>query len=137
MVLVAAGHTWGYYSAFVTRDMLDDSRRPAYELMKQPMDGGIMNPSFWTVLQMFALQFTFFLAFAAALSLWVAGSPDHDIHKGFARISTIIFGLASVAFVVVHPQINAAIIAIVATLLFGLAWWRAQSEIRAGAGDTG
>jgi len=133
LILVGLGHTWGYYSAFVTRDLLDDSRRAAYELMKEPMDGGLMHPSFWTVLQMLALELTFFLAFAAVLSLWVAGQPGPAIRKAFARIATITFGFASVAFLFVHPQINAAIIAIVAAVLFGMAWWRAASESDGGA----
>ncbi|MGA7304274.1 MAG: hypothetical protein WBW88_05345 [Rhodothermales bacterium] len=133
LILVCLGHTWGYYEAFVTRDLLDDSRLAAYELMKEPMDGGLVHPSFWTVLQMLALELTFFLAFAAALSLWVAGQPSPAIRRTFARIATITFGLASVAFVFVHPQINAAVIAIVAAVLFGTAWWRAASESDAGA----
>lgn len=131
LILMGAGHTWGHYSAFVTRELLGDSRRAAYELMKEPLDGGIMNPSFWTVLQMLSLELTFFLAFGATLSFWVAKQTSLAIHTGFARIATITFGLASVAFVFVHPQLNAAVIAIGAAVLFGLAWWRSQSETNA------
>ena len=111
LLMVNAGHTWGYYGAFVTRDLLDDSRNAAYELMKEPMDGGIFNASFWTVLQMLALQLTFFLACTAILSFWISRMPDSRIHAGFSRICTLIFGFGLLAFVFIHPQIHAAIIA--------------------------
>jgi hypothetical protein len=131
LVLVNVGHTWGYYQAFVTRALLDDSRRAAYELMKEPMDGGIMHPSFWVVLQMLALELTFFLAFAATVSFWIAKQSDRALQKELARIAAVTFGLGSVAFLVVHPQINAAVIAIGATVLYSLAWWSAGSVQRA------
>ncbi len=126
LLITNAGHTWGYYEAFVTRDLLDDSRIAAYDLMKEPLDGGIFDASFWTVLQMLALQLTFFLAFASILSFWIAHIPDRRIHADFARICTLIFGLGLLAFVFVHPQINAAIIAAGATVFFLMAWWRAS-----------
>lgn len=128
LLIMNAGHTWGYYEAFVTRDLLGDSRTAAYELMKEPMDGGILHASFWTVLQMLALELTFFLAFAAILSFWIARLPDNRIHASFAKISALIFGAALLAFVFVHPQINAAIIAVGATLLYLAAWWRARRD---------
>jgi len=78
-------------------------------------------------LQMLALELTFFLTFAAVLSFWIARIPDRHIHAGFARIGTLIFGLGALAFLFVHPQINTAIIAVGATLLYSLAWWRAGS----------
>lgn len=126
-MLVCVGHTWGYYQAFVTRALLDDSRRQAYELMKEPMDGGIMHASFWTVLQMLALELSFFLAFAAAVTFWIAKQRDPALHKALARIAALTFALGCVAFVFIHPQINAAVIAIGATVLYGLAWWSARS----------
>ena len=128
LLITNAGHTWGYYGAFVTRDLLGDSRLAAYELMKEPLDGGILNASFWTVLQMLALELTFFLAFAAILSFWIARMPDASIHAGFARICTGIFGLSLLAFVFVHPQINAAIIAAGATVFYSLAWRRGLAK---------
>ncbi len=128
LLITNAGHTWGYYEAFVTRDLLDDSRIAAYESMKEPIDGGIFNASFWTVLQMLALQLTFFLAFAAILSFWIARMPDSRIRAGFARICALIFGSCSLAFVFVHSQINAAIIAVGATGLYSVAWWRARHD---------
>ncbi len=123
LVLVNLGHTWGYYSAFVSRNLLDDRRQAAYELMKEPVGGGIMDPSFWTVLQMLALELSFFLAFAAITSFWIANQPDQALHRGFARISAVIFGLSTIAFFIVHPQINAFVIAAVAALLYSTAWW--------------
>ena len=122
LILINLAHTWGYYSGFVTREMLDPARAEAYELMKHPVDGGIMNASFWTVLQMLALELTFFLAFAAILTFWIASHDDTKLHAGFAKISTLVFALAAIAFLLIHPQIHAAVIAIGATLFFGLAW---------------
>lgn len=127
LVLVAVGHTWGYYEAFVTRRMLSASRQQAYELMKVPIDGGIMNASLWTVLQMLALELTFFLAFVAAVSFWIAARPESVLHRQLARIATVTFGLGSLAFLFVHPQINAAVIAVGATILYGLAWWSTRT----------
>lgn len=127
LLLTNAGHTWGYYGAFVTRNLLGESRRPAYELMKEPIDGGIFDASFWTILQMLALQLTLFLAFAAILSFWIARVSDGRIQAIFARICTLVFGTGLVAFVFIHAQINAAIIAGGATTLYSLAWWRAWS----------
>jgi len=131
LIATNLGHTWGYYGAFVTRELLQDSRRAAYELMKEPADATLMNASFWTVLQMLALELTFFLAFAAAVTLWVArmGSPRREAQ--YAAICTVTFGLGAIAFLFVHPQINAAVIALGATLLFGLAWQRASRQRKA------
>ena len=127
LILVDLGHTWGYYEAFVTRRMLGASRQQAYQLMKVPIDGGIMNASLWTVLQMLALELTFFLAFVAAVSFWIARRPESALHRQLARIATVTFGLGSLAFLFVHPQINAAVIAVGATILYGLAWWSART----------
>ena len=129
LLVVNVGHTWGYYKAFVTRELLDDSRHAAYELMKEPIDGGIFDASFWTILQMLALQLTFFLACTAILSFWISRMPDSRIHAGFARICTLIFGFGLLAFVFIHPQIHAAIIAVGATILFLVAWWRAVGRV--------
>ena len=129
LLIVNVGHTWGYYEAFVTQEWLDDSGYAAYELMKEPMDGGIFDASLWTVLQMLALQLTIFLAFAAISSFWISRMTDSRIHAGFARICTLIFGFAFLAFVFIHPQINAAIIAVGATVLNLVAWWRAVGRV--------
>ncbi len=133
LLLTNTGHTWGYYSGFVTRDALSESRQAAYVLMKEPVDGGILNASFWTVLQMLGLQLTFFLASAAIMSFWIAREREDHIHAGFAGICTLIFGFALAAFVFIHPQINAAIIAGGAVPLYMLAWWRARTTAKPGS----
>ncbi len=128
LVLVGLGHTWGYYGAFVTRELLDPRRLPAYEAMKEPMDGGMMDPSFWTVLQMLGLELTFFLGFAAAVTFWIAGKSDVALRREFALLATITFGLGVPAFLFIHPQIHAFVIATGSFLLFGVSWRQAKSE---------
>lgn len=121
LLLCDAGHTYGHVTLFVTRQGLSDSRQAAYELMKEPMDGGLNQASFWTVVQMLSLELTFFLAFAALLSFWIA-NKEPEIQRGFAGISATTFSLAALSFGFLHPQIHALVIAGGAALLFLMAW---------------
>lgn len=131
LLLTDLGHSYGHVVTFVTRSSLSEERQAAYELMKQPVDGGWLETSFWGVLQMLSLELSFFLAFAAIVTFWIAARPEKSLRRQFAGIGTSVFGLASVAFAFVHPQIHALVIAAGATLLYGLAWTaqRARSGI--------
>ena len=129
LLVTGAGHTWGYYTGYVTRENLSESRLAAYELMKDPIDGGVLNASFWTVFQMLALQLTLFLALVCILSVRLSLFSDYRAHLELSRVCTMVFAFGAYAFVFVHPQIHAAIIAIGATTLFALAWRQAHTEL--------
>ena len=118
LLLTNLGHTYGHVVTFVTRSALGEERQAAYELMKHPVDGGVLDHSFWGLLQMLSLELTFFLAFAAVVSLWIAGRRKESLHRQFSAIGLLVFGLASVAFTFVHPQIHALVIAALHLLQF-------------------
>lgn len=127
LILTNVGHTWGYYGAFVTRELLQPDRNAIYEAMAATGDDTLLSASFWTVLQMMALELTFFLGFAAVVTIWIARMADIGLHRDFAAIATLTFGFGIIGFLFIHPQINALIIAAGATVLYGLAWLMART----------
>jgi hypothetical protein len=80
------------------------------------------DASLWTILQMFALELTFFLAFAAAVSLIISSPAHRKLHRPFAAVGAITFGLSALAFLFIHPQIHALVIAAGAFMLYSAAW---------------
>jgi len=131
LLLSAAGHTLGHYVAYVDESRFSLTRRALVTAMKASAAGGPMHPSTWTMLQMFSLSFSLFLAFAglANLVLLHAEPPPYIIRR-MAVFNLLFWGIAFLLFLLVHPVIQPIVISGFVALLYGGALWSLRAQGR-------
>lgn len=131
LLLAAAGHSLGHYVSYVDESRFSLSRRALVTAMKASAAGGPMHPSTWTMLQMFSLTFSLFLAFAGLMNLLLlhADLPPHRLKK-LAAFNAIFWAITFLLFLLIHPVIQPIVISAVVALLFSGAYWSLRAQGR-------
>ena len=125
VLLIASGmHLAQHWAAFVdVQPSADATRRAALEAMQAYVVYPPLGTTLWTVLGAFSLGYAAALALFGTTHWILAREAEPRTLRRHALRNAVLFALATVAMMWLHPQPQLAIVFGIAALLYALAAW--------------